>query len=233
MLLKNIAFLQFLVCMLYTQSLHSQTSSLYLYSYKDVWVVFPEFCVEDFYHREFDLFVYDTVNGIGIDIDAIPPYILFQSGNYPPINPFFKQFKNSLDFYEQNSPFSNFTININVKNESSTSAILSIGKIELWHKPPVIQKVYPLSIADVMGKDLKGDELLAILSVFYIYDYGELETSKFVGVNIFKIINKVNFPDLVAWANEMSSKVDFYPNNCPDTTLDFLNYNPCNWSKTE
>lgn len=86
--------------MLYTQSFHSQSSSLYLYSYKDVWVVFPEFCVEDFYHREFDRFVYDTVNGIGIDVDAIIPFYLFQFSPKQASGLFYKLPPNSINIFQ-------------------------------------------------------------------------------------------------------------------------------------
>jgi len=210
----------------------SQSSALSLYSYGDIFVVFPEFCIENFTGGE--NFAIDTINGFGIEVDAPPPFQRnLKLGNK------YDYMTSSLPVYTciENgiaSPFSNFTVSIDTHPRQTITTTLNISNIELWHKPPVLQKSYPLTLEHNLALKLSGKEFLVITSINYINDCKHKEFNLSTRVNIYKLVSDIDLNFLLDWSNNLIDMVEFYPGSfCTGYHVDpvNLNYFPCESSQ--
>lgn len=226
-ILLNSSFLitLFLSCSL---SAFSQASALTLYSYKDVAIVFPKFCKENFVKPPWGSQAIDTITGFGIEVDGIfsfsPNFKIHgkkhRDATYLPAY--------SCHSSTNKSSFNSFVINVNTDSKNSFVFTLNISNIELWHWKPALQKGYPLLLNHFLDIKLSEDEFIAIVNIQHSY---KCENPLFEGgsiqVNIYKLIQEVDLKSLIEWAEFLSKNIEFYSINCTDFNNTFLNYFPC------
>lgn len=206
----------------------SQSTALSFYSYRDISVVFPEFCIWNFIGGE--NYAIDTINRFGIDVDSPIPYLPNRK-----VGDDYDFITSSLPGYtcKENSgesPFTNFTVSINTHARKTIVTTLNIGNIELWHRNPVIQKVYPLTLEYYLNLKLSEEDILIITSIKYINDCKHEEFSLPTRVNIYKLVSDVDLNYLLEWSKYLMDMVEFYPvSYCTGYYVDpyYLNYYPC------
>ena len=211
----------------------TQSTALSLYSYKDVVVVFPSFCNEDFINDYWQIIYIDTVSGIGIYLDGAMPFspkFKFKNNAYHP-NPIFLPLS-CCNLSKDDSPFSTYTINFKTKAKAQkqyiTLTTLSIAKVELWHEPPLLQKSYPLILKSKLGIELSEEEFIAIVNIQYSSKCGRANIEgRSTQVNIYKLVSEIDLKSLIEWAEFLSKNVEFYPIICSDFQINSLNYHPC------
>jgi hypothetical protein len=221
-------FLFLLMLLTSLSSIYSQSSALVSYSDKDVWVVFPDFCHEDYVRAPIGEMFIDTSSGFGINVDAIPPFALFPGVEYRN-NPIFSllPFTNQ-DVFGKESPFTHFTIQIEADSQFTFITTLSIGKIERWHEAPVLQKFYPLILNLILDSKFTEVEYIVIVSIYYEFKCRDPIYSNSVRVNFFKLYSDIDFLSLVEWSKGLRDNIEFYPINCVGFNLDSIKYMPCN-----